>query len=156
MGLVLKPDDLAIIAPNFLLPAPVGPGEGLSALWPARDILWILLMGGGFCLRVELGDVELAGDEIFPIVTNKRCIGTNRVPSTRRYNSWPVEEASNSEGGAAREMKPGIDLIIIDQFDLVGGVGGDILALNVTENTNELPGVLALLTVTIGSFAELL
>ena len=89
-------------------------------------------------------------------MTNKRGIGTVRVPSTRRYNSWPVEQASNSKGGAAGETKPGINLIIIDQFDLVGGIGGDILALNVTENANELPGVLALLTVTICSFAELL
>ena len=67
-----------------------------------------------------------------------------------------MEEASNGKHGAAGETKPGIDFIDIDQFDLVGGVGGDILALNVTENTNELPGVLALLTVMIRSFAELL
>ena len=98
----------------------------------------------------------MARDKIFPIVTNKSRIGTNRVPSTRRYNSWPVEEASNSKGGAAGETKLGINLIIIDQFNLVAGIGGDILALNVTENTNELPVVLALLTVTIGSFVELM
>ena len=53
-------------------------------------------------------------------------------------------------------MKPGIDLIVIDQFDLDDGVGADILALNVTKNTNKLPGVLVLLTGIIGSLAELL
>ena len=34
------------------------------------------------------------------------------------------------------EMKLGINLIIIDQFNLVGGIGGDILALNGMENSN--------------------
>ena len=87
---------------------------------------------------------------------NKRSIGTNRVPSIRRVNSCSVEEASNSEGGALGETKPGIDLIIVDQFDLVSGIGSDIQASNVMENTNELAGVLVILTVSTGSFAELL
>ena len=51
------------------------------------------------------------------------------VPSIRRVNSHSVEEASNSEGGALGEMNPGINLIIVDQFDLVGGIGSDIQAL---------------------------
>ena len=67
-----------------------------------------------------------------------------------------MEEASNSEGGALEETKPGNDLIIVDQFDLVGSIGSDIQALKVMENTNELAGVLVILTVLTGSFAELL
>ena len=67
-----------------------------------------------------------------------------------------MEEASNSGGSALGEMKPGIDLIIIDQFDLVSGIGSDIQALNVMDNINELARVLVILTVPTGSFAELL
>ena len=98
----------------------------------------------------------MAGGEIVPILSHKRCIGTNRIPSARRFNSCSVKEAGESEGGAAGETKPGIDLIIVDQFDLVGSIVSDIQALNVTENTNELPGVLTVLYVPTGSFAELL
>ena len=47
-------------------------------------------------------------------------------------------------------------MIIVDQFDLGGGIGSDIHALNVMENTNKLVGVLVILTVPTGSFAELL
>jgi len=54
------------------------------------------------------------------------------------------------------ETKPGINLIIVDQFNLVGGIGSDIHPINVTKNTNELPGVLAVLYIPTGSFAELL
>ena len=115
----------------------MGPGKGPSALWPAPDIL--VQFRVGFGLRVELRDVELAGGEIVPIVPNKRCIGTNRVPPIRSVNSCSVEEASKSEGGALGETKPGIDLIIVDQFDLLGGIRSDIQALNVMENNNELP-----------------
>ena len=132
----------------------MGPGKGPSALWRGPDIL--VQFRVGVWLSVELGDVELAGGEIVPIVPNKRCIGTNRVPPIRRVNSSLVEEASNSEGGALGEMKPGIDLIIVEQFDLVSGIRSDIQALNVVENTNELPEVLVILTVPTGSFAELL
>ena len=109
-----------------------------------------------FWLGIELGDVKMARGEIVPMVSHKRCIGTNWIPSIRRFNSCSVKEAGNSEGGAAGETKPGIDLNIVDQFDLVGSIGSDIQALDVTENTNELPGVLALLYVPTGSFAELL
>ena len=103
---------------------------------------------------VEHGNVEFAGGERVPIVPNKWCIGTNRVTSIRRVNSCSVEEVRNSESGALGETKPGIDLIIVDQFDLVGGIWSDIQALNVMENTNELVGVLVILTVLTGSFAE--
>ena len=89
-------------------------------------------------------------------MSHKRCIGTNRIPSATRFNSCSVKEAGNCEGGAAGETKPGIDLIIVDQFDLVSSIGSGIQALNVTENTNELPGVLAVLYLPTGSFAELL
>ena len=132
----------------------MGPRKSPSALWLAPNIL--LLFSVGFWLSVELSDVELAGGEIVPIVLNKRCLGTNRVPSIRKVNSCSVEKASNSEGGALGETKPGIDLIIVDQFDLVSGIGSDIQALNVMENTNQLAGVLVMLTVLTGSFAELL
>ena len=53
-------------------------------------------------------------------------------------------------------MKPSIELIIVEQFDLVSGIRGEILAFHVTKNTNELSGVLALITVPICSFTELL
>ena len=142
-----------IIAQNSLLPAVVGRGKGPSALWRAPDIL--LQFRVRFWLSVELGDVKLAGGEIVPIVPHKRCIGMNRVPSIRRVNSCSLKEASNSEGGALGETKPGIDLIIVDQFDLVGSIGSNIQALNVMENTNELAGVLVILTVLTGSLAEL-
>ena len=52
------------------------------------------------------------------------------------------------------EMKPGIDVIIVDQFDLVGGLRSGISTLNIMENTNELAGVLVILTVQTGSFAK--
>ena len=132
----------------------MGPAKGPSALWQGPDIL--LQIGVRFWLSVELGEVELATGEIVPIVPNKRCIGANRVPSIRRVNSGSVEEASNSEGSALGETKPGIDLIIIDQFDPVSGIGSDIQVLNVIDNTNELARVLVILTVPRGSFAELL
>ena len=132
----------------------MGPGKEPSGLWRLPDIL--LQFRVGFWLSVELGNVELAGGKIVPIVPKKRCIGTNRVPSIRRVNICSVEEASNSEGGGLGETKPGIALIIVDKFDLVGGIGSDIKALNVMENTNKLAGVLVILTVPTGSFAELL
>ena len=132
----------------------MGPGRGHSALWRAGDIL--LQFRVRFWLGVELGHVALARGEIVLIVSNKRCIGRNRVPSIRRVNSCSVEEASNTESAALGETKPGIDLIIIDQFDLVGSIGSNIQALNGMENTNEPLGVLVILTVPTGSFAELL
>jgi len=67
-----------------------------------------------------------------------------------------VEKASNSESNAMGEMEPGSNLIVVNHFDLVGSIGSDIHALNVTKNTNELLGVLAFLHVWTGSFAELL
>ena len=85
-------------------------------------------------------------------MSNNRCIRTNRVPFTRRCDSCSVEKASDSKGGAVGETKPGIDLIIVDQFNLVGDIGSDIQVLNITENTNELPGVLVILTVPTSSF----
>ena len=138
---------------NSLLPAVVGPGEDPCALWRAPDIL--LQFRVGFWLGVQVGEIELAGGEIVLIFSNKTCIGTNRVPSIRRVNSYSVEEASNRESAALGKGKPGIDLIIIDQFDLVGGIGSNIHALNVMENTNELLRVLIILMVPTGSFAKL-
>ena len=122
----------------------MGPGKGHCALWRGRDILLQFIVR--FWLGVELGNVELARGEIVPIVSNKRCIGMNGVPSFRRVNSCWVEEASNSESAALGETKSVIELIIIDQFDLVGGIGSNIQALNVMGNTNKLPGVLVILT----------
>ena len=87
---------------------------------------------------------------------HKRRIGTNRVTAVKMNNSCLVEEASNSKGSVSGEMKPGIDLIVIDQFDLVGSIRSDIDTLNVTKNTNELPRVLAILNVPTGSLAKLL
>jgi len=52
-----------------------------------------------------------------------------------------VEEASNTESGAMGQTKPGINLIIIDQFDHVGSIWSDTHSLNITKNTNELPGI---------------
>ena len=98
----------------------------------------------------------MAGGEIVPIVSHKRGIGTNRIPSARRFNSCSVKETGDSEGSAEGETKPDIDLIIVDSLYLVGSIWGDIQALNVTENANELPGVLAVLYLPTGSFAELL
>jgi len=56
----------------------------------------------------------LARSEIVPIESNQRSIGTNRVSTLRRGDSHSVEKASDSEGGAAGETKPGIDLIMVD------------------------------------------
>ena len=153
-GVILEPNDLTIIALNSLLPARMRPRKGFSALCTAPDI--VLHIRVRIWLGVELSDVKLARVEIAPIVPNKRSIGTNRSATARRGNSCSVEEASNSESGALGETKPGINLIVIDQFDLVGGIGSDIHALNITKNTNELPGVLAILYVPTGSFTELL
>ena len=75
----------------------------------------------------------MAGGEIVPIVPNKRCIGKNRVPPIGRVNSCSVEEASNSEGRPLGETKPGIDFIMVDYFDLVGGIWSDNQALNIME-----------------------
>ena len=109
----------------------------------------------GFWLSVELCEIEFAFCEIVPIVLNERCIGMNRLPLVRRVNHYWVEEGSNSEGGALEETKSGIDLIIVDQFDLVGRIGSYIQALNVMQNMNKLAGVLLILTVPIGSFPDL-
>jgi hypothetical protein len=130
------------------------PRKGPPALCLSPRILLHIRIG--IWLSVELGNVELSRVEIAPIVPHKRRIGTNRVAAARRNNSCSVEEASNSKGGASGETKPGIDLIVIDQFDLVGSIGSDIHTLNVTKNTNELPGMLAVLNVPTGSFTELL
>ena len=119
------------------------PTKGPSALWWAGNILRQFRVG--FWLCVELGEVELAAGEVVPIVSNMRCIGKTRVPSIRMGNSCSVEEASNSEGAALGETMSGIQLIIVDQFDLVGSIESDIQALNVMENTNEWPGVLVIL-----------
>jgi len=151
---ILEPNNLAIIALNSLLPACMRPRKGLSVLCTASNI--VLHIGVGIWLGVELGDIELAQIEIAPIVPSKRSIGTNRVATTRWGNTCLVEEASNSESTAMGETKPGINLIVVQQFHLVGGIGSDILPLNVTKNTNQLPGVLAVLYIPTGSFAKLL
>jgi len=46
--------------------------------------------------------------------------------------------------------------MIADQFDQVSGIRSNIRALDVMKTTNELPGVLAILYLPAGSFAELL
>lgn len=102
----------------------MGPGKGCSALWWAPNLL--LQFRAGFWLSVELGNIEVAGGEIVLLVPSRRGIGTNRVPTIRRVNSFSVEEASNSERDALGETKSGIDLIIVDQIDLVGGMLSDI------------------------------
>jgi len=107
-------------------------------------------------VSVELVNVKLALIEIALIVPSKRSIGMNRVATTRWGNSCSVEEASNSESSAMGETKTGINLIVVDQFDLVGGIRSDIDALNVMKNPKELPGVLAVLYLLTGSFTKLL
>jgi len=47
-------------------------------------------------------------------------------------------------------------LIVINQFDLVGSRESDIYSLNVMENTNKLPGMVAVLNEPSSSFAQLL
>jgi len=89
-------------------------------------------------------------------VPSKRRIGTNRVSPITRGNSCSVEEASNSKDTALGETKPGINLIVIDQFDLVDSIGSDIHTLNVTKNTDELLGMVAVLNLPTSSFGELL
>ncbi|PUU73185.1 hypothetical protein B9Z19DRAFT_1135728 [Tuber borchii] len=123
-GVGLEPNNPTIIAQNSPLPAVVGPRKGPSA--PCMVLHIILLIRVTFWLSVELGDVKLAWEEIVPAVPNKRCIGTNRVPTIRRGNSCSVDEAGDSKGGALRETKPGIDQIVVDQFHLVGAIGSDI------------------------------
>lgn len=67
-----------------------------------------------------------------------------------------VDQPSNREGTAHAEIKPGIELIINDQFDLVGGIRSNFQALNVIENINKLSRVLVMLTLPIGTFSMLL
>jgi len=153
-GAILEPNHLAITALNSLLPACMRPGKGLSELCIVPDT--VLHIRVGIWLIVELVDVEFAQIKIVPIVPSKRSIGTHKVATTRWGNSCSVGEASNSETGSMGETKPGINLIVIDQFDLVGGTRSDIHSLNVTKNTYELPLVLTILYVPTGSFAELL
>jgi len=153
-GVILEPNNLAIIAPNSLLSACIRPGKGLSALCTVADI--VLHIRVRIWLSVELSDIEFMRIEIVLIVPSKRSIGINRVATARLGNSCLVEEVSNSESSAMREMKPGINLIVINQFDLVCGIESDIHALNVMKNTNELPGVLAVIYIPTGRFAELL
>ena len=54
------------------------------------------------------------------------------------------------------KTKPGFDLIVINQFPLVDSIGSDIHTLNVTKNTDKLPGMVAVVNVLTSSFAELL
>jgi len=153
-GAILEPNNLAISASNSLLPESMRPGNGISALCSAPNITMYIRV------RIRLGGehdkVELALIQIVPNVPSKRSIGTNKVATARRSNSCHVEEASNSERRAIGEMKPGINLINVDQFNWGSGIGSDIYALNVTKNTNELVQVLAGLYVLTGSFAKLL
>ena len=86
----------------------------------------------------------------------KRHIGTKRITAVFRDSKCSVEEASNGEGSAPEETKPGINLIIVDQFDLIGGIGGDIHSTNITKYPNKLPGVFFSLKVPTSNLIELL
>jgi len=114
LGIVLKSDDLAIIALNPSLPACISPGKGppASALCLTPGIL--LEIRVGIWLHAELCNIKLSVDDIASMVSPKRNIATNRVSAIRRGNSRSVDEASNSKGGTPGETKPGIDLIVID------------------------------------------
>jgi len=98
----------------------------------------------------------LARSKLVLVEPNQRCIGTNMVPTARRGDSHWVEKTSDSENGAGGETMSGFDLIIIEQVDLVGGIESGIPGLNLTEDTNKLPGVLSILDLLTGRFAELL
>jgi len=95
LGVILKPNDLAIIALNSLLPACMRPRKGLCVLCTAPNI--ILHIRVGIWLGVELGDVKLVRIEMALIMPSKRSIGTNWVTTTRWGNNCWVEETSNSE-----------------------------------------------------------
>ena len=153
-GVVQESSDFAIIALNPSLPAHTRPRKDPPALCLVPDILHHIRCGIWHC--VELSNIELGRVGIAPIVPIKRCIGMNRVTITRRNNSCLVEEASDSKGGASGKPKPGINLIVVEQFDQFGSIGSDIHTLNVTKNSNELPGMIAVLYIPTGSFTELL
>ena len=153
LGMVLKSSNPAIIVRNAPLPAHVRSGKGPPVLWLTPGILLHIRVRIWF--SVELCNIELPRVEIVPIVPRNRHSGTNRVSPIRRGKSCSVEEASTSNGCAQGEMKPGIDLIVIDQFDLVGSIGGDLRTMNVTKNKDEKLGMVAVFKVPTSSFAEL-
>jgi len=151
---ILEPNALAIIALNSLLPVCMRPRKGLSALCTAPNIVLHMRVGIWHC--VELSDIEVTRIATALIVPRKRRIGTNSVTTAMWGNSCLVEGASNTESTAMAETKSGINLIVVDQFDLVGGITSVIHPFNVTQNTHQLPWVIAVLYVPTGSFAELL
>lgn len=153
-GMILPSSDLAIIALNAPLPARIRPGKGPPALCLVPSILQPIRVR--IWLSVALCNIELSGVEIAPIVQRERGIGTNKVSPIRRANSCSVEEGSNRKGSPHGERKSGIDLIVIDQFDLVSSIGSDIHSLNVTNNNDELLGMATVLNVPTSRFAELL
>ena len=151
---LLEPNNLEIIFQNSPLPACMRPGKGLPALCLALDIVQHVRVR--IWLSIELVNIESAWFKIALATPLKRRIGTNGITAIFRDSKCSVEEASNGEGGAPGETKPGINLIIVDQFDLIGGIGGDIHSTNITKYCNKLLGVFFGLKVPTGSFTELL
>jgi len=152
--MVLKSSALAISALNPALPARIRPWNGPLARSLTPTILLDIRVG--MWLRVELCNIKLSSVEIGPIVHCKTHIGTNRVTQISRGKSDSVEEASNCQEGSPRERKPGIDLIVSHLLDLVAIIGSAIHTLNVRNNTNDRPAMVAALHVPRSSFAELL
>lgn len=110
--IVLKSGDLAIIALNTHLCAPMRLGKGPPALCLTHGIYGHITVG--ILVSVQLGNLALSGVKIAPNVPRKRLIGTNSVAPMGRGNSCSMEEVSNTKGDALGETKPGSGLIVID------------------------------------------